>query len=173
MLIKANGAPAHLADDIFIPVADGEDIAEGAAIVSLKRFLAEKDALLARGTPLGVRLETNESPETLGEDVHELAMIELHVPYFKDGRAYSWARVLRTRLGFTGEIRVSGHVLKDQLAFFSRVGVDAFDLKQNLPVAEIQAALHEISVVYQPSVDGRQTIPELRAARPPQIHQAS
>ena len=161
MLVK-NG---RAGDDYFLAVADGEALPAAAAIVSLKRFAAEKTALLARGLPLGVKLETGDSPESLGEDVHRLAVIVLHVPHFKDGRAYSWARLLRTRLRYTGEIRVSGHVLKDQLAFYARVGIDAFDLPHTFPLADIDAALHEISNVYQPSVDGRTTIPELRAAK--------
>jgi uncharacterized protein (DUF934 family) len=160
MLVKGG----RTAVDAFATVADGVPLPAGPVIVSLKRFAAEKTALLARGVPLGVRLETGDSPESLGEDVHKLAVVVLHVPHFKDGRAYSWARLLRTRLHYTGEVRVSGHVLKDQLAFYARVGVDAFELPDNFPVAEIDAALHEISNVYQPSVDGRTTILDLRRA---------
>jgi len=159
MLVK-DGA---IADDIFTLVKDDEALPESAVIVSLKRFLAEKDALLARAAPLGVRLDSVESPEALGDDVHRLALVVLHVPYFRDGRAFSWARLLRTRLGFKGEIRVTGHVLKDQLAFFTRVGVDAFELTQNLPLEDFTRALNEVSEVYQPSVDGRKTILDLRA----------
>jgi uncharacterized protein (DUF934 family) len=158
MLVKGGRTPV----DAFATVADGIPLPSGPVIVSLKRFAAEKTALLARGVPLGVRLETGDSPESLGEDVHKLAVVVLHVPHFKDGRAYSWARLLRTRLHYTGEVRVSGHVLKDQLAFYARVGVDAFELPDNFPLAEIDAALHEISNVYQPSVDGRTTILDLR-----------
>ena len=161
MLVKGG----RVVDDTFAAAADGAALPDGAVIVSFKRFKAEKDALLSRVHPLGVRLEAGDSPEALGEDVHKLAVVALHVPHFKDGRAYSWARLLRTRLRFTGELRVSGHVLKDQLAFFARVGVDAFELSQNLSLADIEAALHEISNVYQPSVDGQRTIGELRAAR--------
>src|SRR5215471_10949583 len=146
--------------DGFVDIADGTPLpAEGPVIVSLARYQK------ARDTPLGVRLETAESPELLGEDVHNFALIVLHVPYFKDGRAFSWARLLRTRLGYKGEIRASGHVLKDQIAFFARVGVDSFDLNKSLSAAEIEAARKEISHVYQPSVDGQVTIRELRAHR--------
>jgi uncharacterized protein (DUF934 family) len=159
MLVKGG----RVIDDPFVAVADGEALPEGAIIVSLKRFRAEKRALLSRGAPLGVKLETGDSPEKLGEDVHSLALVVLNVPHFKDGRGFSWARLIRTRLGYAGELRVSGHVLKDQLAFFARVGVDAFELTQELSLADIEAALHEISDVYQPSVDGRTTILELRA----------
>jgi uncharacterized protein (DUF934 family) len=159
MLVK-DGA---IADDIFTPVKDDEALPDGAVIVSLKRFLAEKDTLLGRPAPLGVRLDSLESPEALGQDVHRLALVALNVPYFRDGRAFSWARLLRTRLGFKGEIRVTGHVLRDQIAFFTRVGANAFELTQNLSLEDFARALHEFSEVYQPSVDGRTTILDLRA----------
>jgi uncharacterized protein (DUF934 family) len=161
MLVKNGG----IAEDPFASVGDAEPLPAMPVIVSLKRFLAEKERLLARNSPVGVRLETSDTPEVLGGDVHRLALVELYVPYFKDGRAFSWARLLRTRLGYKGEIRVSGHVLKDQLAFFRRVGVDAFSFAHDMPLADVERALAEISEVYQPSVDGRATIRDLRAGR--------
>jgi uncharacterized protein (DUF934 family) len=161
MLVKKG----RIVDDPFMAVADGEALPQGPVLVSLKRFQAERDALLSGGVPLAVRLETAETPEVLGADVHRLAAVVLHVPHFKDGRAFSWARLLRVELGYKGEIRVSGHVLRDQIAFYARVGVDAFDLSQNLSLADVEAALHEISNVYQPSVDGRIIIRNLRVRR--------
>ena len=129
MLVKGG----HVVEDAFTNIADGEALPDGAIVVSAKRFLSETDALLARQAPLGVQLETGDSPEQLGPGIHRLALIVLHVPYFKDGRAFSWARLLRTRLGYKGEIRVRGHFLKDQIAFYARVGVDAFDIAPLLP----------------------------------------
>jgi len=156
------------ADHAFTAVADNDPLPEGPVIVSLARFQKERDQLLARGKKLGLRLEASESPELIGPDVHKLALILLHVPYFRDGRAFSWARLLRIRLGYKGEIRVTGHVLKDQVAFFARVGVDSFDLPRPVTEADVQAVRAEISEVYQPSVDGRETIWDLRARqRPP------
>ena len=160
MLVK-DGA---IADDPFVRLADDAPIAKGPLLVSLKRFLAERESLLARGEPLGVVLETADSPEALGADVRHLSLIVLQIPVFRDGRAFSWARLLRTRLNFAGEIRVSGHVLPDQIAFYTRVGVNAFELSQNLSLDDFNAALAEISNVYQPAVDGRATIRDLRAA---------
>ena len=154
------------ADRSFAAIADGEALPAGRpAIVSLKRFQAERDLLLGRGEKLGLRLDASESPELIGDDVHKIALIVLHVPYFRDGRAYSWARLLRTRLGYKGEIRVSGHVLRDQVAFFARVGVDSFDLPRPVSDADIAAVRAEISQVYQHSVEGRETIWDLRARR--------
>ena len=152
------------ADGVFAFIPDGEPVpAQGAVIVSLARFTRERGLLLGRAQPLGLRLEASESPESVGADIHKFALIVLNVPYFRDGRAYSWARLLRTRLGYKGEIRASGHVLKDQIAFYTRVGVDSFELPRPVTDADIEAVRAEISHVYQPSVDGRTTIWDLRA----------
>jgi uncharacterized protein (DUF934 family) len=161
MLIK-DGA---VADDLYTRIADGAPLEDGPVIVSLTRFLAEKESLLARGEPLGVVLETSESPDALEDAVRKIALIVLDVPHFKDGRAFSYARILRTRLNFQGEIRVTGHVLFDQIAYYARVGVNAFQLSQNLSFDDFNAALREISNVYQPAVDGRETISDLRTGR--------
>ena len=162
MLVK----DGRIVDDSYTAVADGEALPPaGAVIVSLKRFLAEYDALSVRGAPLGVRLESSESPEALRDKLRAVSLVVLHIPYFKDGRVFSWARQLRTRLAFRGEIRITGHYLRDQIAFLARVGVDAFELTQNLSPDDIAAAMREMSNVYQPSVDGRRTIRELRGAR--------
>lgn len=152
------------ADGAFVTLADADPLpAEGPVIVSFKRFQNERDLLLARGDRLGLRLDASESPELVGDDIHKLALIVLHVPYFRDGRAFSWARLLRTRLGYKGELRVSGHVLRDQITFYARVGVDSFDLPRPVTEADIAAVRAEMSNVYQPSVDGRETIWDLRA----------
>lgn len=154
------------AERSFALIKDDEPLpAQGAVIVSLARFRKERDLLLSRAEPLGLRLEASESPEAVGPDVYRFALIVLNVPYFRDGRAFSWARLLRTRLGYQGEIRVTGHVLRDQLAFYMRVGVDSFELPRPVTDADIEAARAEISHVYQHSVDGRATIWDLRARR--------
>ncbi|HEY1630660.1 MAG TPA: DUF934 domain-containing protein [Rhizomicrobium sp.] len=156
-LIK-NGAAA---DDTFVTIADDAPLPINGTIVSLARFQRERDTLLARNAPLGVRLKSAESPEELGDDVHRLSLIVLEFPIFRDGRAFSWARMLRTRLGFTGEIRAAGHFLYDQLAFMTRVGFDAFE--GDFTPAQLARALGEITDAYQPSADGRRTIRDLRA----------
>jgi uncharacterized protein (DUF934 family) len=154
-----------LADDTFVTVADDAALPANGTIVSLARLKAERATLLARNAPLGVRLKSSQSPEELGADVHRLSVIVLEFPVFRDGRAFSWARMLRERLGFTGEIRAAGHFLYDQIAFLARVGFDAFEVPDGFTLAQFQRALGEMSYVYQPSADGKRTIRQLRAAR--------
>ena len=104
-------------------------------------------------------------PEVLGEDVHRLSLVALEFPKFRDGRAFSWARMLRTRLGFTGEIRAVGDFLYDQINYQHRVGFDAWEVPDDFTIEKFHRALTEMTNVYQPSADGRKTIRELRAAR--------
>ena len=155
------------ASDSFVTVADDAALPDGAAIVTLARFQKEREALLARNAPLGIRLKAPENPELLGEDVQRFSVIVLEFPVFRDGRAFSWARMLRERLTFTGEIRATGHFLYDQIAYMKRVGFNAWDVPEGFTLDQFQRALGEITNVYQPSADGKKTISELRAAKRP------
>jgi uncharacterized protein (DUF934 family) len=153
-------------DDGFVNVDDEGLLPEsGAFIVTLTRFKKDRDAILARNVAIGIRLKSNESPEQLGDDIQRLSAVVLEFPYFKDGRAFSWARMLRTRLGFKGEIRGAGHFLYDQIAFMSRTGFDTFEVPEGFTLEQFRRALGEMSGVYQPSVDGRKTIRDLRAGK--------
>jgi uncharacterized protein (DUF934 family) len=151
--------------DPFVSVADDAALPDGDIIVSLARFQKERETLLARNAPLGVRLQSSQSPELLGDDVSRLSLVVLEFPKFRDGRAFSWARMLRTRLGFKGEIRAVGDFLFDQINYQHRVGFDAWEVPDDFTIAQFQKALSEITNVYQPSADGIKTIRDLRASR--------
>ncbi|MDZ4866764.1 MAG: DUF934 domain-containing protein [Alphaproteobacteria bacterium] len=160
-LIKDNA----FVENTFAHVADDETPPEGAIVVSLKRWQAERETLAARNAPLGIRLASDQSPETLGADVTHFALIELEFPKFRDGRGYSYARILRQRLGFTGEIRAVGDVLRDQWLFMSRCGVDAFEVRPGTRLEDFRAALAEQTVFYQPASDCIRNVLDLRHTR--------
>ncbi len=162
MPLIRNGA---FADDRFASIADDAPLPLDGTIVSLARFRAEREPLLARNAPIGVRLKSSESPEELGDDVHRLSVVSLEFPVFRDGRPFSWARMLRTRMGYTREIRATGHFLYDQIAFLTRVGFDAFEVPETFALAQFHRALNEISYLYQPAPDRRKTIQDLRQAQ--------
>ncbi|MDB5734970.1 MAG: hypothetical protein JWP16_2157 [Alphaproteobacteria bacterium] len=160
-LIKSGAYSA----DAFTPVADDAALPEGAVIVSLARFEKDREHLLERNTPIGVRLKSDENPERLGDAVNRLSLVALEFPKFRDGRAFSWARILRTRLNFTGEIRAVGDFLYDQVNYQHRTGFDAWEVPDNFTIEMFNRALAEMTNVYQPSADGKPTIRDLRAAR--------
>jgi uncharacterized protein (DUF934 family) len=153
------------AENTFARVADDAALPEGAIVVSLKRFQAEREALLARNTALGVRLTSDQPPETLGADIHHFAVVELEFPKFKDGRGYSWARQLRQRQGYKGELRAVGEVLRDQWLFMHRVGIDAFEVRDGTRIEDFRAAMAEQTVFYQPASDGVRSVLDLRHRR--------
>ena len=161
-LIKNNA----FVEDAYRRVADEEILPEGAVIVSAKRWQTEREALTARNTPIGVRLTADQSPELLGADVHRLALVELEFPKFKDGRGYSWARLLRQRLGYKGEVRAVGDVLRDQWLFMSRVGIDAFEVRPGTKIEDFRAAMSELTVFYQPASDRVRNVLQLRHKTP-------
>jgi uncharacterized protein (DUF934 family) len=134
----------------------------GAVIVNFEQWQAERAALLARGAPLGIRLHSDQSPDLIAADVAHFAVVALEFPKFRDGRAYSYARLLRERYGFKGELRAVGDVLLEQLFFMIRVGFDAFVLDSPEPLRDYQTALADFSVWYQPTGDGRPTAIQLR-----------
>ena len=92
-------------------------------------------------------------PAKLGDDLDRFALIALSFPRFTDGRAYSQARLLRGRLGFTGELRAEGDVLRDQLLFMQRCGFDAFAVSERALVEDWLQAFREFDVFYQPAED--------------------
>ncbi len=152
------------AADTFTPVADDAPLPDGPAIISLARFEKDRATLLERNAPLGVRLKSDENPSRIGDDVHHLSLVVLEFPKFRDGRAFSWARMLRTRFGFKGEIRAVGDFLFDQINYQHRVGFDAWEVPDSFTVEQFQKALTEMTGVYQPSADGKKTIRQLRAS---------
>lgn len=101
---------------------------EGAVVVPKARYLAERDALMQRSGLLGLALRAGEDLSGLENDLARFAIVVLDIPKYSDGRLYSVARLLRERWAFSGELRARGDILRDQIAFLHRVGVDSYDI---------------------------------------------
>jgi len=69
--------------------------------------------------------------------------VVLHIPKFTDGRCYTHARRMRHFWGYTGTILVYGDVLRDQLVYLWRVGVNAFYLRQD---QDVRAAVRSFAL---------------------------
>jgi uncharacterized protein (DUF934 family) len=75
--------------------------------------------------------------------------VELSFPKFTDGRAFTQARLLRQRRGFTGEIRATGDVLIDQLVQMYRVGFSSAVLKEGKDPADAERQFARYAEFYQ------------------------
>ena len=152
-----------LAADPWASPADDEPLPAGEpAIVSLERWQAERETLAKRNAPLGVRLRSDQPPGEIAGDLDHFAVIALEFPKFTDGRAYSYARLLRERYGYRGELRAVGNVLRDQALFMLRCGFDALEVKEGETEQDWEKAVHAFSVFYQPTADGKVTTLSLR-----------
>jgi uncharacterized protein (DUF934 family) len=144
--------------DIFVYVADGTELpGDGAVLVSAARFLDDPEALLARTGKLGVIWPNNRDVDDLVPFLDRLAVVALVFPTFRDGRAYSQARLLRERHGYNGELRATGQVLRDQFVFMLRAGFDAFGASKESDAEAFALTAKRYSVFYQPTGDGRIT----------------
>ncbi len=76
-------------------------------------------------------------------------------PKWTDGRAYSQAVLLRSRVQFKGELIATGEVLADMLPLLRRCGFDAVQLQTGQSVETAQRALGFISTPYQRVLDER------------------
>ena len=144
--------------DQYVRVLDDAPIPEGVpVIVPAARFLADAEEILRREAPTGVLWPNNRRIAELAPHLDRLALVALEFPNFKDGRAYSQARVLREQLGFHGEMRATGNVLRDQFLFLLRAGFDAFEVKKQSDAEAFALTVKRYSVFYQPTGDGRLT----------------
>ena len=156
----------RVVDDPWQFIGDDDTLpAEGHVVVSLKRWAADRDALIARGWPLGVRLEPADLVESLEPDLARLELVEVDFPKFNDGRGYSTARLLRQRYRYVGEVRAVGRVLRDQLLYLHRCGFDAFEIAREDAVETWIKAVSEFGAWYQRAADERQTVNSLRHRR--------
>jgi uncharacterized protein (DUF934 family) len=147
-----------LAADVFVHVADVAELpSDGAVLVSAARFLEDPETLLKRAGKLGVIWPNNRDVDDLVPFLGRLAVVALVFPTFRDGRAYSQARLLRERYRYDGELRATGQVLRDQFLFMLRAGFDAFEASKESDAEAFASTAKRYSVFYQPTGDGRIT----------------
>ncbi|HMY81403.1 MAG TPA: DUF934 domain-containing protein [Agitococcus sp.] len=122
-------------------------------VVSLDVWQQQREAILAHPYKKAVLLKPDQHPEVLVEDVKQLDMIALDFPAFADGRGYSYATLLRQRFGFTGELRATGDVFKDNLFYLKRCGFNSFAVRADKDIHVALQGLNNFSESYQASVD--------------------
>lgn len=148
MLLLRNG---EFVADTFVALGESEAAtATGGVLVSWQRLRREFDALAARPGPLGVVFPVDAEPDELRPCLAALALVALPFAGFADGRAFSLARIIRARLGFTGELRAVGDILPDQISYLRQVGFDSFAPRDGrVPADTWLRAATSMSLTYQ------------------------
>ena len=138
--------------DIWVKADAASGLPDGPVILPKKRWLAERDHLAARNSPLGLLIAADETVDDIADDLARFTLIALDFPKFSDGRAFSTARLLREKYGYSGELRAVGNVLADPIPLMRRVGFDTFEVT-NAPTRRVLAEgrLAEVTLHYQPA----------------------
>jgi len=141
-------------DDWALLAADAGVPATGDVIVQLTRWneAQASGGFSGRSGRVGLRLKSSESPEQI-QALQQAPLIAIEFPSFTDGRGYTSARLLRDRYGYRGELRAVGDVLRDQLFYMARCGIDSFALKAGKDIEGALSAFLDFSVTYQAAAD--------------------
>jgi uncharacterized protein (DUF934 family) len=150
-------------EDPFLRVLDDAPVPDrDPVLLPAARLFADAGDLARRAAQTGVIWPNDRRIAELVPYLDWLALVALVFPTFRDGRAYSQARILREQHRFRGELRATGQVLRDQLLFLHRAGFDAFEVSKDGDAVHFAEAVERYSVFYQPTGDGRVTAPEAR-----------
>lgn len=143
-----------IVEDNWLHLDDEAELVAGNITVSLARWQEQHETLSRHEGGLGIRLSGDDPLEEIVPDLGYFSLIVLIFPTFTDGRCYSYARLLRERYHFEGEIRASGDVLRDQLFFMAQCGINSFELAKSNPkrLTDALAAFDEFSESYQSTV---------------------
>ena len=150
-LIKLHNSNRVVIEDTWHYAEENADAQ--AIIVSLAQWQTEREALLASGKKLGVKLTPADKVDAVAADVSKLQLIALEFGGIGEGRGYSQAHILRRRCGFTGELRAVGKIQRDQLFYMARCGFDSFQLPENADINIALTAFDDYTVAYQPGID--------------------
>ena len=137
-------------EDAWLKLEDGEAVPRGVdIIVSSERLQAEFGSLMLHDGRLGVTLANSRRVDHIADYLEALDAVVLEFPSFTDGRAYSQARQLRGPLRFSGDLRATGNVLPDQLAFMRQCGFDTFEVNGRFDLDVWQRAVTAMTLTYQ------------------------
>lgn len=132
--------------------ADSVTVPAGKVIVPLPVWSCQYESLQGR-KELGVWLASFERAEDIQDELQRFPVIGVDFHKYTDGRGYTMAYRLRKQMGFRGELRAMGDVLRDQLFYLRRVGFDAFALRADKDPNAALESFADFSLSYQASVD--------------------
>ena len=137
----------NIVQDQWLPADPDSANPADSQVMSLDQWLECKDK---NGT--AVQLEPGQAPVPLLDFLDKISLVVINFPVFTDGRGFSYARELRQR-GYEGELRASGHFIRDQLTYLQRCGFDAYQMADESLLEEALDSLGDFTEHYQAAVD--------------------
>jgi uncharacterized protein (DUF934 family) len=144
---------ADIVVDDWQILEDGpHDTAASRIIVPAKYAITHAATLFSEGRVVGIRLAGDAEVDDVISLLDRVSMIAIDFPAFNDGRGLSLAVLLRTRFGYTGELRAIGDVHTDMLHYLQRCGFDSYLLPDGRDPETALAILNSLTDFYQGSV---------------------
>jgi phosphoadenosine phosphosulfate reductase len=157
-------------DPLWSPLPQGADDAVPSPRAHAVLDLAQWRAACADwppGLPVALALENTVDVSGLGALLERVGLVVLQFPKWTDGRAYSQARLLHSRVCYRGLLRAAGDVIVDMLPLLQRNGFDEVQLRAGQSETEARKALHYFAGHYQDDVARAPVSADpKRAARP-------
>ena len=137
----------NIVEDQWLPLNPESPNPSSDQVYSLDQWLELEDKAGS-----AVQIEPGQSPAPLFSFLQQISLVVVNFPVFTDGRGFSYGRELRER-GYGGELRATGHFIRDQLSYLQRCGFDAFQMSDESLLEESLASLTDFSEHYQAGVD--------------------
>lgn len=131
---------------------ENASIPAGDIIVPLTTYLAHNESLTARTEQVSIQINGDDDLTAVLDSLDQFPLIAIDFPAFRDGRGFSIARLL-IREGYKGEIRATGDIGRDRLAYLERCGFTSIQINDETYTPEMLSAFDEMSNYYQSATD--------------------
>tara|TARA_B100001989_G_scaffold243844_1_gene211942 strand:+ start:700 stop:1152 length:453 start_codon:yes stop_codon:yes gene_type:complete len=120
------------------------------SILSISQWREIKQIVQEKKIDVAVEFSSGDCSLSDNDEISKVAMVQINFETFKDGRPFTFAKILRKKHNFKGELRAVGHILPDQFIFLIRCGFDSVEIREEdkdvwLELFEIDEGLY-----YQP-----------------------
>lgn len=121
-------------------------------LVPLNFWLENQEEIAQYTGGMSIWLESDQVIDPVKDGLEQFPIIALNFPVFSDGRSYSNARQIRSELGYSGELRAIGDVLRDQIYYMSQCGFNSFSLRHDQDPELCIQAFNDFTTSYQATV---------------------
>ena len=125
---------------------------ENKLLLPITIWQKNKEILAQYKDNIGIWFDSSENPNLLEEDANSFPVIALNFPVFRDGRAFSYALILRQQLNYKGDMRAMGDVQKDQASYMLSCGFSSFLVPEGTDAEVLLTGFHDFSENYQSTV---------------------
>ena len=120
------------------------------SILSISQWRETKHIVQEQNINIAVEFSSNACSLSDKDEISKAAMEQINFETFKDGRPFTFAKILRKKHNFKGELRAVGHVLPDQFVFLIRCGFDSVEIKEGDKEAWLELLELDEGLYYQP-----------------------